>query len=94
MKGITGNPALDAYQRMAVKPVAPQQRTEGTSSTTRGSASEAAKVSISAEAQSLAASSGQVNHAKVDALRAAIADGTFRVDSTHVAQRMLESGSL
>lgn len=95
MKGITGNPALDAYQRMAVKPVGAPPRAEGATGTAApGPRTEAAKLSISAEAQSLAANQGAGDTAKVDSLRAAIADGSFRVDATHVAQRMLETGGL
>lgn len=91
MKGITGNPALDAYQRFAVKSVSSAQRTEGTSSTAiRPQATEAARISISSEARELAAGGGQVNTQKVDRLKAAIADGSFRVDSNLVAQRMLD----
>jgi negative regulator of flagellin synthesis FlgM len=91
MKGITGNPALDAYQRFAVKSVSSAQRTEGASGTApRPQATEAAKVSISSEARELAAGNGQVNTQKVERLRAAIAEGSYRVDSSIVAQRMLD----
>jgi flagellar biosynthesis anti-sigma factor FlgM len=91
MKGITGNPALDAYQRFAVKGVSSAQRAEGASGTApRPQGTEAAKVSISTEARELASGSEQVNAQKVERLKAAIEDGSFRVDATLVAQRMLD----
>jgi flagellar biosynthesis anti-sigma factor FlgM len=91
MKGITGNPALDAYQRFAVKSVSSAQRAEGTNGAARPpQPTEAAKVSISTEARELASGSGQVNTQKIERLKAAITEGSFRVDSTIVAQRMLD----
>ena len=57
-------------------------------------------VSISAEGQMLNRVSNDikaetpVNKAKVEALRAAIADGSYKVDAEAVAQKMLESDSL
>jgi negative regulator of flagellin synthesis FlgM len=91
MKGISGNPALDAYQRFAVKSVSSAQRAEGAEGVApRPKATEAAKVSISSEARELASGGGQVNTQKVDRLKAAIADGSFRVDSNIVAQRLLD----
>jgi flagellar biosynthesis anti-sigma factor FlgM len=90
MKGISGNPALDAYQRM--KPVSTAHHSNQTQGQDqRPKAASAAKVSISAEAQSLAAGES-VNTQKVDALRSAIADGTFKVDSNKVANMMLDGG--
>jgi flagellar biosynthesis anti-sigma factor FlgM len=94
MKGISGNPALDAYQRFAVKSVSSAQRAEGTEGVAaRPKATEAAKVSISSEARELASGGGQVNTQKVDRLKAAISDGSFRVESSVVAQRMLDGAS-
>ncbi|MEN9580589.1 MAG: Anti-sigma-28 factor, FlgM [Pseudomonadota bacterium] len=91
MKGITGNPALEAYQRFAVKPVSSAQQAQGAgvdpASTT---STKAAKVSISAEARELAAGNAPVNTQKVESLRAAIVDGSFQVNPTLVAQRMLD----
>ena len=57
-------------------------------------------VSISAEGQMLNRVSNDiksdtpVNKSKVEALRAAIADGSYKVDAQSVAQKMLESDSL
>lgn len=57
-------------------------------------------VKISAEAQALSRVSQQmetdapVNQEKVDALRAAIADGSYKVDAQSIARKMLESDSL
>lgn len=91
MKGITGN-ISDAYQRYAVKPLGSAQQSQGTGATqtaTRSGSAEAAKVTISAQARELA-SGGGVNTQKVEALKAAIADGSFKVNSTLVAERILD----
>jgi hypothetical protein len=59
MKGITGHPALEAYQRFAIKPVSSAQQAQGAgvdpASTT---SAKAAKVSISAERSGEHAKSG------------------------------------
>jgi flagellar biosynthesis anti-sigma factor FlgM len=89
MKGITGNPALDAYQRFAVKPVHTAREADGPAQAGhRPPSPEAAKVNISSEAR--AAADSPVNVHKVESLKAAIADGSFKVDSRVVAQRMLD----
>jgi flagellar biosynthesis anti-sigma factor FlgM len=88
MKGITGN-VSDAYQRFAVKPLnAPQQPVGTSERTTRVASPEAAKVSISSQARDLASSG--VNTQKVESLKAAIAEGSFKVNSQVVAQRILD----
>lgn len=91
MKGITGNPALDAYHRMAVSPVAaarPVDRSQAVDP--QGAAGgAAAEVRISARARDLAAE-GRVDTQKVEALKQQIADGTYRVDSQAIASRMID----
>lgn len=90
MKGITGN-VSNAYQRYAVKPLSSLQQAQSTGAserTTSNQSTEAAKVTISAEARELAG--GAVNTQKVEALKAAIADGSFKTNSNVVAQRILD----
>lgn len=94
MKGITGNPALDAYHRMAISPVGaarPVGRAEQTSAPTAAS-TQAAQVTISARARDLATESAErgVDVQKVEALKQRIAEGQFRVDAQAVASRMIE----
>ena len=94
MKGITGNPALDAYNRMAISPVGgarPVQRPEASPTTSQGG-SEAAQVTISSRARDLATeSAGQgIDTAKVERLRNEIAEGSFRSDSQKIAAKMIE----
>jgi flagellar biosynthesis anti-sigma factor FlgM len=93
MKGITGNPALDAYHRMGITPVGgarPVQPTQASPTTAEGS--QAAQVTISARARDLATeSAGQgVDAAKVENLRSQIADGSYRSDPHEIAARMIE----
>ncbi|MEZ4224519.1 MAG: flagellar biosynthesis anti-sigma factor FlgM [Polyangiaceae bacterium] len=93
MKGITGNPALDAYHRMAVSPVRearPAAKVDA--GATQQAPAEAAKVSISAEARDLAvnAAGGGVDTAKVEALKARVQEGSFQVDPHKIAGRLLD----
>lgn len=93
MKGITGNPALDAYHRMGITPVGgarPVQPTQASPTTAEGS--QAAQVTISARARDLASeSAGQgVDSAKVESLRNQIAEGTYRSDPQKIAAKMIE----
>lgn len=92
MKGITGNPALDAYHRMAINPVGgarPVDRPEVSTPSPTNSA--AAQVSISSRARDLASESARdIDVAKVDALKQRVQDGSFRADATMIAQRMME----
>ena len=92
MKGITGNPALDAYQRMAITPVTgakPAEKVEGGGGHSTG---EAAKVTISAAARDLAlhAASGGADAEKDQALRAKIQDGSFKIDPKAVATKLVD----
>ena len=92
MKGITGNPVLDAYGRMAVTPVGaarPAQAVESGGSVS-GPSTPAAEVSISSNARDLAAG-GRFDADKVAALKSQIAEGQFKIDSQDVARRMLDA---
>jgi flagellar biosynthesis anti-sigma factor FlgM len=93
MKGITGNPALDAYQRFAVSPVSPATPARAAEPAQQKPVSnEAAQVRISNEARALASQgSGDVDVQKVSALRDKIQAGTFEVNPQLVAQRMIEA---
>lgn len=90
MKGITGNPALDAYHRMAISPVGAARPVDRPEAVSSGTASPAAEVSISARARDLASESTQVDVAKVEGLKQQIAEGKYRADSHVIAQRMIE----
>lgn len=95
MKGITGNPALDAYHRMGISPVSgarPVERPEVSPSGPTGNANAAAQVTISSRARDLATeSAGQgIDTAKVEALRNQIAEGTYRTDPRAIAAKMIE----
>jgi flagellar biosynthesis anti-sigma factor FlgM len=94
MKGITGNPALDAYHRMAIGPVGgarPVQSTHATPSAPEGG-NQAAQVTISSRARDLATeSAGQgIDAAKVESLRNQIAEGSYRSDPQKIAAKMIE----
>lgn len=92
MKGITGNPVLDAYGRMAVTPVGaarPVQSVEAGGSVS-GASTPAAEVKISSSAKDMAAS-GRFDAEKVEALKSRIAEGKFKIDSQDVARRMLDA---
>lgn len=95
MKGITSNPALDAYQRMAISPVGPSRSTEKIASTTASATAappqQAAKVSISEEARQLAAgaTSAASDATKVARLKAEVESGQAKFDSKQVAERMI-----
>jgi flagellar biosynthesis anti-sigma factor FlgM len=92
MKGITGNPVLDAYGRMAVSPVGaarPAETVESGGNAT-GASSPAAEVTISAHARDMAAG-GRLDTEKVEALKNQIAEGKFKINSQDVARRMLEA---
>ena len=92
MKGITGNPVLDAYGRMAVTPVGaarPAQAVESGGSVS-GASTPAAEVTISSNARDMAAG-GRFDADKVEALKSQIAEGKFKVNSQDVAHRMLDA---
>lgn len=95
MKGVSGNPALDAYQRMAISPVNGARRAAPVSADVDAHPAEAAKVNISSEARSRAngAAESQIDVHKVESLKAQVSDGTYQVNSKLVASRMLDHHS-
>jgi negative regulator of flagellin synthesis FlgM len=91
MKGITSNPALDAYQRTAVTPVSPGPRSSaGGDAAPLLNSSQAAKVSISSEARALASGASDIDQSKVEQLKSALAAGTLRFDSSAIAEKMID----
>jgi flagellar biosynthesis anti-sigma factor FlgM len=94
MKGITGNPVLDAYQRMTVskvdgaKPAAAPAAASGA-----GPATAAAEISISSPARAMAASLGQqaVDHQKVDSLKSQIAQNKYQINSGVIAKKLIDT---
>ena len=92
MKGITGNPVLDAYGRMAITPVGAARPAETIESGGSASAAStpAAEVSISSHARDMA-TGGRLDAEKVAALKSSIAEGKFKIDSQNVASRMLDA---
>jgi anti-sigma28 factor (negative regulator of flagellin synthesis) len=95
MKGITSNPALDAYQRMAVTqvgaPRAPQKAAASEQETTASAHQQIAKVSISSEARQLAVGStqGALDPDKVNRLKAALDANQIQFDSAKIAERLV-----
>jgi flagellar biosynthesis anti-sigma factor FlgM len=91
MKGISNNPVLEAYHRLAVSPVsgnrAVQARTPTESSVENAAHAE---VKISELARELSANGSPVNVEKVEALRSRIEQGSFQVDSERLAKRLLD----
>lgn len=93
MKSVTGNPALDAYQRMAVTEVsaAKPPRSVDPAADPAPRSTAAAEVSISAEARERVSAAQQVDAQKVEALKAKIESGSLEIDSSVVARRMLDT---
>jgi anti-sigma28 factor (negative regulator of flagellin synthesis) len=93
MKGITGNPVLDAYQRMTVSQVGAAKPAEAPASVSNagGPVTAAAEISISSPAREMAASLGNqvVDHQKIDNLKSQIAQNKYQIDSRLVAQRLV-----
>jgi flagellar biosynthesis anti-sigma factor FlgM len=96
MKGITGNPVLDAYHRMAVNPVGAARPVApaAASANTTSPVGTAADVKISSRAYDLAASTEQatVDAQKVESIKKRISEGSFQVNNELIAQRMLDAG--
>jgi flagellar biosynthesis anti-sigma factor FlgM len=92
MKGISGNPVLDAYQRMAISPVQGAATVKAPAPVQNPpSGGDNAEVKISAQARELATgAAGAHETARVTELKAKIASGDFAVDPARIAERMLE----
>jgi flagellar biosynthesis anti-sigma factor FlgM len=90
MKGISGSPVLDAYQRLApVKNAAPVQGPAPVATAPTGA--DNAEVRISAKARGLAADGdGAIDTAKVNDLKAKISSGELTLDHMKIAYRMIE----
>ncbi|HEY2407699.1 MAG TPA: flagellar biosynthesis anti-sigma factor FlgM [Polyangiaceae bacterium] len=94
MKGITGNPVLDAYQQMAVAKVGAPKPVAAASASPAGAqpSTGAAEVNISSRARDLAATATHtVNHEKVSDLKSQISNGTYQIDSHAIAQRLIDA---
>ena len=93
MKGITGNSALEAYRRVALSPVTSTSKAAEPQApaTPERHPVEAAKLSISTEARELASKGDAQVSKKVESLKAAISDGSFKVNSHLVASRLLDT---
>jgi flagellar biosynthesis anti-sigma factor FlgM len=87
-----GSRIVDAYMKTSVVgATSPARESHGASPTAASSTSDAAQVTISEEARALmAGASAPVDHAKVEALKAKIAEGTFKVDPHTVAKRIVD----
>jgi flagellar biosynthesis anti-sigma factor FlgM len=90
MKGISGSPVLDAYQRLAaVKGASPVQGPAPVA--TAPSPGENAEVRISAKARGLAADGdAAIDTVKVGELKQKITSGDLTLDHAKIATRMLE----
>jgi flagellar biosynthesis anti-sigma factor FlgM len=95
MKGITGNPVLDAYQRMTVSKVGAAKPAEAPAAASGGSGpvTAAAEISISSPARAMAANIGSqgVDHQKIDSLKSQIAQNKYHIDSAVVAKKMVDA---
>ena len=93
MKSVGNGTVVGAYQRMAVPAVGGTKPAAGPAAPASHEATpHAAEVSISAEARHLAhATPGAgIDAAKVSDLKGKIHDGSYRVDSGHVASQILD----
>jgi flagellar biosynthesis anti-sigma factor FlgM len=97
MKGINGNPALDAYQRVAVNPVNAARgvsKAQGVGEEPLSNPGEqAAKVSISSTARELAGAAGGKDTNRVTELKQQIEQGTFQINPEAIARKMLDATS-
>jgi flagellar biosynthesis anti-sigma factor FlgM len=93
MKGINNNPALDAYQRVAVTPVNTARPVDKVDAgIDQAGKDQAAKVTISNTARQLATGAGETHNAeRVAELKSKVDQGAFQVNSQMVAGQMLEA---
>lgn len=94
MKGINGNPALDAYHRVAVTPVGAARPADpvATPRDPEISQTQAARVSISSTARELAAHKEEsLNTDRVQELKQRIAEGNLQVNPQVIASKMLDA---
>lgn len=93
MKGINNNPALDAYQRVAVTPVNAARPIDKVDvGSDQAGKDQAAKVTISNTARQLAAGAGELPNAeRVAELKSKVDQGTFQVNSQMIAGQMLDA---
>jgi flagellar biosynthesis anti-sigma factor FlgM len=94
MKGINPNPALDAYERVAVTPVSPARAPEATGGpeTTGIPNQQATSVSISKTARQLASSIHQgQNPERIGELKQQVEQGALQIDPQQIAAKMLDS---
>jgi flagellar biosynthesis anti-sigma factor FlgM len=94
MKGITGNSALDAYQRVAVTSVNAARPAAAVSAADSPAAAteQAAKISISSTARELASQAKPPQDAeRVQALKEQVDQGNFQVNPQLIASRMLDA---
>jgi flagellar biosynthesis anti-sigma factor FlgM len=88
----------DAYTRLGLTaPQAPTQgkagRAQGTDAPPSAPSAEDLKVSVSDRAQALSRRTGdEASAARVERLRTAIAEGSFRVDPRVIADRLVRGG--
>ena len=91
MKGITSNPALDAYQRTAVSAVTPgRHSSQGSDAPVSGTTAQAARVTISSEARALAEGAEGFDAQKVERLRNALAAGSLKFDYSLIAEKLID----
>ena len=82
------SPALEAYSRTALTPVGSARPPAPTA---EAGSSEAAHVTVSAEARALAAQHNGIDEQKVEALRNKIAEGELRINPQQLAMRLLDA---
>lgn len=86
-----GSRIVDAYLRTSVVGATQPAGKVSAPASAGSGPSEAARVSISDEARALMArASAPIDQAKVDTLRAKVADGSYTVDARMVAQRIVD----